>query len=55
MHVYTSTILTATFLTQQTRLVSDAILRAGEGCFGLAIQNDRTVQVLRRLANYSSR
>ena len=55
MHVYTSKILTANFLTQETCLVSDAVLRAGEGCFGLAIQNDRTVQVLRRLANYSSR
>jgi len=49
MLVYTSASLNAAFLAQGTGFVSDAVLRAGEGCFGLAIQNDRTVQVLCRL------
>ena len=55
MYVYTSASLNAVSLAQGTGLVSDAVLRAGEGCFGLAIQNDRTVQVSCRLANYGSR
>ena len=49
MLVYTSASLNAAFLAQGTGFVDDAVLRAGEGCFGLAIQNDRTVQVLCRL------
>jgi hypothetical protein len=45
MHVYTSESLIPAFLMQGTCFVRAAVLRAGEGCFGLAIQNDRTVQV----------
>ena len=38
MHGYTSASLNAVSLAQGTGFVSDAVLRAGEGCFGLAIQ-----------------
>ena len=47
MHVYTP----LTFLeVGGAGFVGDAVFRAGDGCFGLAIQDYYTVQALRLLA-----
>ena len=54
MYVYTSKSLISALFSHGTRFIRDAVLRAGEGFFGLAIQNNRSVQVLSHLAYFSS-
>ena len=44
MHVYTPTSELATFLAHGACFVGDAVLRAGSGCLGLAIQDYCAVQ-----------
>jgi hypothetical protein len=45
MHVYTHKNDLSTLLVRSACLVNDAVLRAGDGCFTLAIQYNRTVQI----------
>lgn len=51
MHVYTKAAVLAVFLAHGTCFVGDAVLRAGGGCLGLAIQDYCAVQAYLSLPN----